>query len=918
MRLRRVWPILAVFLLSAASAAAADIPAELAQAKPRVRLVNAIDDSQRVILTGNRHPKATPDHDIGAVQDDERFTQLILSLKSDRDQQAALEKYLGSERRDGRLTPAEFGRHFGVAQADLDRIRQWLTAHGFAIDQIAAGRRAIIFSGTAAQIRSAFHTSIHRYSIDGKIHQANDSEPEIPAALADLVGGVVGLNDFRRQPLHDAAQAEPNYTSGGTHYLSAGDYGTIYHIAPLYAAGITGQGRSIAILGRTDVDLGDIQQFRSAMNLPANTPQVIVNGTDPGYQTGDEQESDLDLEWAGAVAPGATIKFVTSANSATADGIDLSAQYAVNNNVADIISLSYGSCEKSMGKSGVGFYDNLWQQAAAQGMTVLVSSGDSGAAGCDAATASTATHGQGVNGLCSSSYSTCVGGARFDDTANPSLYWSSSNGSGMTSALSYIPELVWNESGSNGGSGLWATGGGASIYISKPAWQTTPGVPADGKRDVPDVALNAAAHDGYLGYSSDNSTRTRTLYVFSGTSASAPAFAGLIALVNQKTGYRQGNANPALYGLANLQANNGVPAVFHQITSGNNSVPGVTGFSASTAAPAYNQATGLGSVDANTMVSHWTDLLPASGTSVASGANPIVAGAGVTFTAAVTGTAPTGTVSFLDGGTSLGAAVTLSNGTATFTTAGLGAGSHSITASYSGDPGNRPSVSAVLTQIVQAQSGVALSAAAASVPAGQPVTFTAVVSGASPTGTVQLKDGTANIGAPVALVNSTATFNASFATAGSHAVTAAYAGDAYNAASVSPQVTETVTPASSSVTATASVYSANVGDSVTLTATVSGASPTGTVQFLDGGANLGAAAALNNGVATLVTTALASGQHAISAHYGGDANNQPGSAAAIAVTVTNGAANVPTLPQWAALLLGVLLAARLWRVRSSR
>ena len=285
------------------------------------------------------------------------------------------------------------------------------------------------------------------------------------------------------------------------------------------------------------------------------------------------------------------------------DGVDLSAQYIVSNNLASVMSTSFGSCEAAMGAADRAFYSNLWQQAAAQGITAFIASGDEGAAGCDSGGDTTAVYGQAVNGLCSSVSSVCVGGTEFNENGNNNLYWSATNNASFGSALSYIPEVAWNESGTvSGGSGLWATGGGASAYYSKPAWQAGPGVPADGKRDVPDVSLSAAGHDGYL------VEILGDYYIISGTSAASPSLAGLMALVDQKNGGRQGNANTKFYPLATYAASGGA-AIFRGTTGGNNSVPGQTGF---TANPDYNQATGLGSADAFVMASHWTETAPAA------------------------------------------------------------------------------------------------------------------------------------------------------------------------------------------------------------------------------------------------------------------------------------------------------------------
>ena len=310
--------------------------------------------------------------------------------------------------------------------------------------------------------------------------------------------------------------------------------------------------------------------------------------------SGDQDESTLDVEWSGAVAPAATVKFVVGSSTQTTDGVDLSAQYVVNHATAPVVSTSYGSCEQDMGATELSFYNALWQQAASQGMSAFVSSGDAGASGCDSGSSSSGS-GRAVNGLCSSPYSTCVGGTEFNEGSNPAEYWSATNTSSYGSALSYIPEEVWNESGSNGGSGLWASGGGASVVYAEPAWQKTVSgtSAAGGMRAVPDVAMAAAGHDGYI------MVENGSFWVISGTSAASPTFAGVMALVVQsKGGTGQGNANAGLYPLVNASRN-----PFHATPSGNNSVPSVSGYTAS--GGTYNLATGLGSVDGALLVSAW-------------------------------------------------------------------------------------------------------------------------------------------------------------------------------------------------------------------------------------------------------------------------------------------------------------------------
>ena len=606
------------------------------------RITKAVDDRMTVRRPGNRHPLARPEFDAGAAAPETRMERMVLVLEPDAAQQQELEALVAAQQDPVSpqyqqwLSPEEFGRRFGVSEQDLKRVTDWLEGHGFEVEPVSIGRREILFSGTAGQVQSAFHTEVHGYNVNGASHHANAADPEIPEALAEVVSGIVSLHDFHTQPQHRIAETAdvlaPDYTSGSSHYLSPADFATIYDVTGLYSQSIDGTGQAVAVVGRTNLKLSDVQAFRSQFGLPANNPTVVLNGPDPGIVSADEQmEAMLDVEWAGAVARKASIQFVVSASTNTTDGVSLSAQYIVNHNLAPIVTLSFSSCEAAMGTSGNKFWNALWQQAAAQGMTVLVASGDSGAAGCDGSSAQTATAGAAVNGLCSTPYSSCVGGTQFADTANPGTYWSSSNTGGTyASALSYIPEATWNTSATiSGGSGLWASGGGVSQVYGKPSWQAGPGVPSDGHRDVPDVSLTSSSHDAYLVVMNGKT------YAVAGTSAATPSLAGLLALVLQKVNARQGNVNPAFYTLAAKQAAGGA-AVFHDITAGNNSVPGVSGFSAGAG---YDAATGLGSVDASILVNHWTDAsVPAPAFQVS--ANPasvtVTQGSNSTVTLGVT------------------------------------------------------------------------------------------------------------------------------------------------------------------------------------------------------------------------------------------------------------------------------------------
>ncbi len=567
-----------------------------------------IDDKDTVSLKGNVHPLARPEFDRGEADASLPMEGMILTLKLNAAKQTELDKFLyglhdpASPDYHHWLSPEQFKERFAPAPEDVTAITGWLRSHGFVIEGVARGGASINFAGSALSVKRAFHTPIHTYVVNNRTYHANAQDPAIPRGLADVVAGIVTLHDFPRKMMNGGARPliradiSPDYTVGSVHYLSPSDFATIYNVNALYNAGIDGNGQSIAIVGRTHPSSSNWSAFRSMMGLPSNPPQVIVNGPDPGSVSANENfEADLDVEWSGAVAKNATVLFVISKSTHATDGVDLSAQYIVNNNLAAVMSTSFGSCESAMGAAENNFYNNLWQQAAAQGITSFISSGDAGAAGCNVGSDTTGS-GRAVNGLASTPYNVAVGGIEFNEGSGS--YWNTTNGSAYNSALSYVPEVAWNESGTvSGGTDLWATGGGASSVYSKPAWQAAPGVPGDGKRDVPDVSLSAAGHDAYLVVS-----QTGGLYSIYGTSASSPSFAGLMSLIVQKTGQRQGNANTRFYQLGSAQYGAGGVPVFHDITSGNNSVPGVTGYSGTTG---YDLATGLGSVDANALVMNW-------------------------------------------------------------------------------------------------------------------------------------------------------------------------------------------------------------------------------------------------------------------------------------------------------------------------
>lgn len=506
-------------------------------ATPRPLITQPVNLAQTTVLKGNTHPLARAQYDRGVAPGNLPMQRMQLVLTRSPEQEAALRKLIEDQQTRGSanyhrwITPEEFGKQFGPSDSDLQIVTAWLQSQGFQVGSIAKGRTAIEFSGTAAQVRNAFHTAIHKYVVNGESHWANASDPSIPSALLPVVRGVLTLHNFPRhsnatfqgQPVRALPRHTPplplfTFTSQQTTYYGLGptDFATIYNVLPLWNAGIDGTGQTIAIVGESNINLSDIEAFRSLFGLPANDPQVIVNGVDPGL-AGDETEAVLDVSWAGAVAKNATIDLVVSAMTESALGVDLSALYIVDNNLAPVVSESYGECEAVLGNTGNAFYNALWQQAAAQGMTVLISAGDGGSAGCDNFNAqSAALGGLAVSGFASTPYSVAVGGTDFDQTPTTApTYWSATNNSTTgASAISYIPETTWNDScagqgidqctnnsslfniiGGSGGPSSCSTqdnSGACQSGYGKPSWQAGTGIPLDGVRDLPDVSLFAS------------------------------------------------------------------------------------------------------------------------------------------------------------------------------------------------------------------------------------------------------------------------------------------------------------------------------------------------------------------------------------------------------------------------------------------
>ena len=595
------------------------------------RIKQAIDDRDTVALRGSVHPMLQKATDQGRMDGAARLEGVSLIFKRTAEQDAAAEKFLEDLQNPNSpsyhkwLTPEQYADRFGISASDLAKVTAWLQSQGFTVNRTARGRSEVWFSGAVSQIETVFRTEMHQFSVKGESHFANSVEPSVPSALGEVVLGVHGLSNFRPKPRVRRVTREafrPNFTSGGDHFLAPDDWATIYNVKSIPAPR-DGAGQSIAVAGQSDVLNADLDAFRAAGGLPARTSSNFVRVVVPNSGSSvvvctptscDQDEASIDVEWTQAIATGATIKFVYVGDSPSTS-VFTAFQYAIDQNVAPVISMSYGNCEQNLPSSFITSVQQMTQQAAMQGQTIAAASGDFGAADCDDLPALPAQGGLGVDIPGASPYVTSVGGASFnEDIANPSNFWNPGNNASNGSAKSYIGETTWNNTILL--NRLSAGGGGASLVFSKPSWQTGTGVPSDGSRDVPDIALAAdPQHDGYLFCVTDLSPSTcpnntfTTAGVAGGTSFGSPTFSGVVAILNQKAG-RQGNINPALYALS--AANVGV---FHDITSGSNIVPcdpatidcptsgtAQYGFSAG---PGYDQVTGLGSIDAAKLVNNW-------------------------------------------------------------------------------------------------------------------------------------------------------------------------------------------------------------------------------------------------------------------------------------------------------------------------
>ncbi|HET9408822.1 MAG TPA: Ig-like domain repeat protein [Candidatus Sulfotelmatobacter sp.] len=869
-------------------------------AAQRASKIVAVDDSDRITLPHTTHPLARPGLDLGQVEPGLRMERMLLVLGPGDEVQPQLRAFVDSlhDKKSANfhkwITPEAFGERFGPSQQDVAQITGWLQQKGFDNIKAARGRTTIEFSGSAQLVQQAFGTQMHYYQLGSEKHLANSADISIPRALSGIVRGVTlenfsfskpslrGLSSVTRDNTGKFVRSDPNATDGGgNHFLAPGDYARIYDLNPLYNRHIDGTGASIAVVARSNISLADVETFRQAFHLPANDPIVTLNGQDPGqnFFSADFIEASLDAEWTGAIAPNANVNMVVSQSTATADGAFLSEAFIVDNNLADIMSVSFNECEPALGSAGNAFFNALYQQAAAEGISVLVGSGDAGAADCEfnGFNGGPATTGLAVNGLGSTPFNTAVGGTEFNENGN-ATFWGSSNNPDFSSVVGYIPEVVWNEScdptvNPNCFANLFAfdaTGGGVSSVYSKPSWQSTgiTGVPNDNQRDLPDVSLTAASHDGYLFCVAvffpcvTNNGSLSQAGIIAGTSASVQAFAGIMALVDQQQQARQGLANYVLYKLAanedfaNCNSSNRTdptqptPAgcIFNDTTEGNNGVPGndtlgqnappgdTPGQVGYNATAGFDSATGLGSVDATNLVNAWNS------------------------------------VAFL------GSTTTLT------------------------ESGN------------------------ATVQHGQPLTFNVNVAALSGSGTPTGEFVMIARNAPAAFNNTSVAagtlsggmFSGTFNTlpGGQYQVAAHYGGDGTFGGSESGAVNVTVTPENSSVaitgndqnglgfTAPASItvsYGVPQRFFVTVTSASGAGTPTGTVVLLDGGTPVAQAPLDNNGQAQFSscdlkpsTLCLAPGPHTLTINYSGDNSVNPSTSAALRFNVVRGPAAFST------------------------
>jgi subtilase family serine protease len=901
----------------------------IAQRTPvRTRITAAIDNSSRTTLVGSRSPRAITANDVGAVAPDMPLQGVTLVFSETPTQQTALDALAAAQQNPASplyhqwLNPGQYAARFGVADADIATAESWLEREGFVIGSVSRSHNRITFSGTAGQVAAAFGTSIHNYKAPGEpsSHFASSADLSVPSALAPIVQRVGNLSNYRPHSSVVIRPTTPSYTTGTNQavFLSPKDVATVYDVKSIYDSGYNGAGQTIAIVGQSAVNPTDLSNFQTALGVSVN-PQTLYLIPGTGASTilsGDETESDLDLEYASAMAPGAAVIFYYVGDSGNYSVYDSITQ-AVDDNVASILSISYGACEPDFGS---GWLDAALEQAAVQGQTVVAAAGDWGSLSCAVDGFTPAAHQDtpAVFYPASSPWVVALGGTEFpaaDVATNPinTTYWQAamSGTDVLSTALSYIPEVVWND-------GFIAGGGGSSVFEAQPLWQEgVPGIANGIGRLVPDISLAASPiNPGYLICSSDAewgaagncttgfiSSNGYSYSVVGGTSAAAPIFAGLVAVLNQAKGYTtgQGLLDPTLYALASNAAT--YASAFHDITVGGNNCTNTLACGSGPqnyvymAGVGYDEASGLGSIDFANLVWAWpesTDPSTATTTTTltASSTTPDFESS-VILTATVSN-GSIGNVTFLDGVTALGMSPVNGSGVATLTVSTLPAGGNSITANYAGTTGYSPSTSGAVTINVLPMSTITtLAAASTNNVFWTWFQFTAtVISNGGPAtgGNIGLYCNGSFIGTLVVSgTQGIATTNIETLPVGTDLITASYEGTPSFAPSVSSSLTVTVAPAATNTTLTVSPTSSVYGNAYTLKATVlvgpTAAYP-GVVTFLSNGAPIATASMVSNGIAMLYISTLPGGTDSITASFAATSNFAASVSSPVLVTVT--------------------------------
>ncbi len=634
-----------------------------------------------VTLPGSLHPRARPELDVGRLDPGLRLSGMSLLFRMSPEQRA-LQAYALAAVQDPAsptyhqwLTPEQYAAEFGASSNDIARAAEWLTSQGLTVDGPSRTSTRLAFSGTVEEVESAFQTEVHQYRVSGTPHFSMSRAPSVPANLASQILGLHGVHNFRATRARRArsgAQYDlpiPQADGGTAHFsiLAPADFAKIYDLDSLYQANITGAGQSIAVVERSDFNDADVATFRAMFGLPDNLPKrVLVPSTGNAVANDSLAEAALDLEWSGAVAPDATVLAVFTGDSPNSSELD-ALFYAIEQDVAPVISTSFGMCEHWYTSSDASFLQGYGNLASLEGLTVVAAAGDTGAAACDTQLDLASHYGRAVLFPASLPTFLAVGGSQFQLTeSDQSTYLDT-----QLNVLSYITESAWNETMTDidaGYGGLGAGGGGASQLFSKPYWQASL-TPDDGSRDVPDVALSASADTlPYAifmsgSYGDAGTPQPETLTAYAGTSAAAPAFAGIVALLNQTVADANptapvglGNVNPTLYA---LESNATSSDAFHDITLGDNIVPceqaspdcpSTPPFQFGyTAGQGFDQVTGLGSIDAALLLAAWKAKTPTSTTLTVTAAGA-AAGSPLHLTATVASRATadtlTGTVSF--------------------------------------------------------------------------------------------------------------------------------------------------------------------------------------------------------------------------------------------------------------------------------